>query len=115
MQLDTGNLAMAGRDPHEYMERFGTRYWLFHIQDVPRLGATHDAELGTGALDFKRLLASIDRIDEKHLFVEQETYPGTPLDETKKDKWGLPVLKIDCAIGENERLMRKGLYGVRDE
>ena len=28
------------------------------------------------------------------------------LDETKKDKWGLPVLKIDCEIGENERLMR---------
>ncbi len=28
------------------------------------------------------------------------------LDETRKDKWGLPVLKIDCEIGENERLMR---------
>lgn len=28
------------------------------------------------------------------------------LDETQKDKWGLPVLKIDCEIGENERLMR---------
>lgn len=28
------------------------------------------------------------------------------LDETKKDHWGLPVLKIDCATGENERLMR---------
>jgi choline dehydrogenase-like flavoprotein len=28
------------------------------------------------------------------------------LDETKKDKWGLPVLKIDCQTGENERLMR---------
>jgi choline dehydrogenase-like flavoprotein len=28
------------------------------------------------------------------------------LDETKKDKWGLPVLRIDCATGENERLMR---------
>ncbi|MDZ7632073.1 MAG: GMC family oxidoreductase [Gemmatimonadaceae bacterium] len=28
------------------------------------------------------------------------------LDDTVKDKWGLPVLKIDCAIGENERLMR---------
>ena len=28
------------------------------------------------------------------------------IDETKKDKWGLPVLKIDCATGENERLMR---------
>jgi choline dehydrogenase-like flavoprotein len=28
------------------------------------------------------------------------------LDRGKKDKWGLPVLKIDCATGENERLMR---------
>jgi glucoside 3-dehydrogenase (cytochrome c) catalytic subunit len=31
------------------------------------------------------------------------------LDETKKDKWGMPVLKIDCATGENERLMRKDM------
>src|SRR5688572_27321091 len=31
------------------------------------------------------------------------------LDEAKKDKWGLPVLKIDCATGENERLMRKDM------
>jgi len=28
------------------------------------------------------------------------------LDPVKKDKWGLPVLAIDCATGENERLMR---------
>jgi choline dehydrogenase-like flavoprotein len=31
------------------------------------------------------------------------------LDTSKKDKWGLPVLKIDCATGENERLMRKDM------
>ena len=31
------------------------------------------------------------------------------LDPVKKDKWGLPVLAIDCAIGENERLMRKDM------
>ncbi len=85
MQLDTGNIALAGLDPHEYMRRFGTRYWSFHIKDVPRLGATHDAELGTGVIDFPRLLESIDRIDEKHLFVEQETYPGTPLESMKRD------------------------------
>ena len=28
------------------------------------------------------------------------------LDTSRKDKWGLPVLKIDCATGENERRMR---------
>jgi choline dehydrogenase-like flavoprotein len=31
------------------------------------------------------------------------------LDTSRKDKWGLPVLKIDCAFGENERLMRKDM------
>jgi choline dehydrogenase-like flavoprotein len=31
------------------------------------------------------------------------------LDDGKKDKWGLPVLKIDCATGENERLMRRDM------
>jgi choline dehydrogenase-like flavoprotein len=31
------------------------------------------------------------------------------LDENRKDKWGLPVLAIDCGHGENERLMRKDM------
>jgi choline dehydrogenase-like flavoprotein len=30
-------------------------------------------------------------------------------DPSKKDKWGLPVLAIDCATGENERLMRRDM------
>src|SRR4051812_46370306 len=84
-QLDTGNLAMAGRDPMDYLKRYNSRYWSFHIKDVPRLGADHDVELGTGVIDFKRLLASIDDIDRKYLFVEQETYPGTPLESVRKD------------------------------
>ena len=84
-QLDTGNLAMAGIDPLDYMKRYGSRYWSFHIKDVPRLGATSDTELGKGVIDFRRLLASIDNIDDKHLFVEQETYPGTPLESARRD------------------------------
>jgi choline dehydrogenase-like flavoprotein len=31
------------------------------------------------------------------------------LDTTKTDKWGMPVLKIDCATGENEALMRRDM------
>src|SRR5262245_65953762 len=31
------------------------------------------------------------------------------LDTSKTDKWGLPVLAIDCAIGENEQLMRRDM------
>jgi sugar phosphate isomerase/epimerase len=86
LQLDTGNLAMAGREPLDYLMRFGSRYWSFHIKDVPRLGAPTDTDLGAGVLDFRRILASIGDVEHKLLFVEQETYPsGTPLESVRKD------------------------------
>lgn len=93
-QLDTGNVAMANRNPMEYMQRFGDRYWSFHIKDVPQLGAKSDTELGKGVIDFRRLLASIDRIDDKHLFVEQETYPGAPIDSIRRDFTYISTLKF---------------------
>ena len=84
-QLDTGNLAMAGLDPLDYVRRYGDRYWSFHVKDVPRLGADRDVELGTGVVDFKRLLAAVPRAGDKHYFVEQESYPGAPIESAKKD------------------------------
>ncbi len=94
LQLDTGNLAMAGREPMDYMKRFGPRYWSFHIKDVPKLGPTDDAELGKGVIDFKRLLASIPDIDRKFMFVEQETYPGTPLESVRRDHAYISALEF---------------------
>jgi Sugar phosphate isomerases/epimerases len=85
LQLDTGNLAQAGADVFDYLKRYGSRYWLFHIKDVPAIGAAHDTDLGKGVIDFKRLFASIDHIDDKHLYVEQESYPGTPLESARRD------------------------------
>lgn len=94
LQLDTGNIAMAGGDPFDYLKRLGTRYWLFHVKDVPSRGAPNDTELGKGVLDVKRLLAGIDRIDEKWLFVEQETYPGAPLDSARRNYAYLSTLEF---------------------
>jgi sugar phosphate isomerase/epimerase len=94
MQLDTGNAAMAGRDPLEYMQKYGDRYWLFHIKDVPRLGATSDTELGTGVVNFRRLLASIGDIDNKFLFVEQESYPGAPVESVRRDYTYISTLEF---------------------
>jgi sugar phosphate isomerase/epimerase len=85
LQLDIGNMAMSGRDPLEYMRRYGPRYWSFHVKDVEKLGAAHDTELGKGVIDFKKLFGMVDRPDEKFFFVEQETYPGTPLDSARRD------------------------------
>ena len=94
LQLDTGNAAIGGRDPLDLMKRYGSRYWLFHIKDAPSLGASTDAELGKGVVDFKRLLAMIDDIDDKFLYVEQESYPGAPLDSARRDYEYLSTLQF---------------------
>ena len=79
LQLDTGNAAVGGKDPLEFMQRYASRYSLFHIKDAPSIGAANDTELGKGVINFRRILGMIDGIDNKHLYVEQETYPGAPM------------------------------------
>ena len=85
LQLDTGNAVIGGRDPFDLMRKYGSRYYLFHIKDAAAFGAKTDAELGKGIVDFKQLLAMIPDIDDKHLFVEQESYPGAPIDSVRRD------------------------------
>lgn len=93
-QLDTGNTAMAGHDPLDYLRRYGARYWMFHIKDVPALRATADTELGQGIIDFPALLAAIPDIGQRHLFVEQETYPGAPVDSLRRDYEFMAALRF---------------------
>jgi sugar phosphate isomerase/epimerase len=76
---------MGGVDPLALLSQYGERYWLFHIKDVPEYRSTADAELGRGILDIPRIISSISKRNEKLLFVEQETYPGTPLDSVTRD------------------------------
>ena len=85
LQLDTGNAAIGGRDPVELMRKYGSRYYLFHIKDAPSIPAQNDVELGKGVVNLRQILAMTPDIDDKFLFVEQETYPGAPLDSVKRD------------------------------
>jgi choline dehydrogenase-like flavoprotein len=69
------------------------------------------AELGVGAA-FKDAMAqpggwTIGATAFGEMLPSHDNQVG--LDQTRKDRWGLPVLKIDCALGENERLMRKDM------
>ena len=71
LQLDVGNMVMGGGDPFAYLQRYRDRYWSFHLKDVVA-DRSHDTVLGTGTVDFKRLLAAIPDIDRKFCYVEQE-------------------------------------------
>lgn len=72
LQLDIGNVAMAGADPLEFLKRWRDRYDSFHIKDIPTLGKVQDTELGAGVLDIKGILGAAGNLSGKLLYVEQE-------------------------------------------
>jgi sugar phosphate isomerase/epimerase len=74
MQLDVGNMTIGGGDPMAYLAKYPDRYWSFHIKDVAP-DRKHDTHLGTGIVDFKRLLAAIPNLNEKPIYVEDEESP----------------------------------------
>jgi sugar phosphate isomerase/epimerase len=73
-QLDVGNLVMGGGDPFLYLQKHGSRYTSFHLKDVVADRKT-DTELGKGTLNFQRIVNSIEDIDLKTFYVEQENAP----------------------------------------
>jgi sugar phosphate isomerase/epimerase len=83
LQLDVGNMVMGGGDPYTYLRRHRDRYWSFHLKDVVA-GGSADTELGTGRLDFRRLLSGIPQLERKPCYVEQEG-PSDPLASARTD------------------------------
>jgi sugar phosphate isomerase/epimerase len=68
-QLDTGNLASAGRDPMEYVRRYGNRYGSFHIKDRPKSSNGSNVP-GDGTINFRQFLSVVPEFDNKHFVVE---------------------------------------------
>jgi sugar phosphate isomerase/epimerase len=91
-QLDVGNMALGGGDPFVYLERYHDRYWTFHLKDVVA-DRSRDTELGTGTLDFRRLLAAVPDLDRKPCYVEQEAAQD-PLASVRRDYEFLSTLEF---------------------
>ncbi len=92
-----------GNDKRDYLRGFG-------YQGSASRGGWHNdiAELAFGG-DFKDLI-SVPGTWNMGLGGFGETLPfhknQVSIDKSKKDKWGQPVLAIDCEFGENEAKMR---------
>ena len=93
-QLDIGNAAVGGVNPLDYMKKYGDRYVSFHIKDAAAIHAPHDIDLGTGIVDVKGILSRVKDIDDKLVYIEQETYPGAPIDSVRRDYQYLSALSF---------------------
>jgi sugar phosphate isomerase/epimerase len=77
-EVDIGWVAAAGVDPYAFLAKHKGRFTLMHVKDVkadtkPNYAFQMDpAEIGAGALDWKRLLPEAYAAGVRGFYVEQE-------------------------------------------
>lgn len=81
-ELDIFWVVNAGHDPVKYFEKYPKRFPLWHVKDMDKADKQKNADLGTGTIDYKMLFTKAKQSGLKKFFVEQETYPASPMEST---------------------------------
>ncbi len=80
MEMDIFWVVNAGHDPIKYFTQYPKRFEQWHVKDMDKNDRTKNADIGTGSIDYKSIFAKAKLSGMKHWYVEQETYPGEPID-----------------------------------
>jgi sugar phosphate isomerase/epimerase len=89
LEMDCYWITQAGEDPVKMMDKLGSRVKALHLKDrkagFPTSqelndAAQHFTPVGTGAIDYKSVLAAADRKGVKRLYVEQDFSQGPPME-----------------------------------
>jgi len=80
MEMDIYWVVRAGQDPIKYFEKYPGRFEQWHVKDMDKSDKDKNADVGTGSIDFKAIFAKAKVAGMKHYYIEQESYPGAPID-----------------------------------
>jgi sugar phosphate isomerase/epimerase len=80
MEMDIFWVVNAGQDPIKYFEKHPGRFEQWHVKDMSKDDKNKNADVGTGSIDYKQIFAKAKLSGMKHWYVEQESYPGEPID-----------------------------------
>ncbi|MBI5857227.1 MAG: sugar phosphate isomerase/epimerase [Sphingobacteriales bacterium] len=96
-QMDIYWVVAAGQDPEEWFKKYPNRFRLCHIKDRVK-GTTKredTCDLGTGSIDFSKILKTAKQNGMKYYIAEQEHYPNsTPLKSAEADAEYIRRLRI---------------------
>ncbi|WP_421938575.1 sugar phosphate isomerase/epimerase family protein [Pedobacter sp.] len=80
-ELDLYWVVRSGNDPIKLFTENPGRFTMWHVKDMDKKDPALNAEVGTGAIDFKPIFADAKLSGMKHFFVEHETnYKPNPLE-----------------------------------
>ena len=77
MEMDLYWITDAGQDPVTYFNRYPGRFPLVHVKDKTKNGKM--TEVGSGAIDWKRIFAESDKAGIQHYIVEHDE-PKSPFE-----------------------------------
>lgn len=80
LEMDIFWVVNAGRDPLQYFQKYPGRFHQWHVKDMDKADKNRNADIGTGTIDWKAIFAKAKQSGMKHFYIEQETYPGEPID-----------------------------------
>lgn len=80
MEMDIFWVVNAGKDPLAYFEKHPGRFTQWHVKDMDKADKMRNANVGSGTIDWKKIFANAKKSGMKHFYVEQETYPGAPIE-----------------------------------
>ena len=87
-EMDLYWVTRAGADPLAYFQKYPGRFKLWHVKDMDEEGKF--APVGTGTIDFSRILSEKDKSGMIYYFVEQDrTWDKKPLEVIKTSHEGL--------------------------
>jgi sugar phosphate isomerase/epimerase len=108
MEMDLCWITVGGQDPLAYFSRYPGRFPMVHVKDVKKIPERTASDkgpipmerimpdmtdVGSGAIDWKRIFAQSDKAGIKHYFVEQDE-PKSPFDSIKNSYAYLKELRF---------------------
>ncbi len=80
MQMDLCWITEGGQDPLAYFDRYPGRFPMVHVKDMTK--AHKMTEVGSGAIDWKRIFAQSEKAGIRHYFVEHDQ-PKDPFESLR--------------------------------
>ena len=98
-ELDIYWVVVAGQDPEAWFNKYPNRFRLCHAKDRTKNpvadNGKNSVELGTGVIDWPKVLKTAKKNGMEYYIVEQEAYPnGTSLEAVKVNAAYMKSLKI---------------------
>ncbi len=98
-EMDIYWVVTAGQNPESWLKKYKDRFRLCHVKDRSKTpvedNGKNSVDLGTGSIDWGKVLQTAKTNGMEYYIVEQEAYPnGNPMDAVKVDAEFMKKLKL---------------------